>query len=115
MTEGEALSAIRGNEPALAAKAEATLWQVWCRSGIREVDLLLRQGIEAIERQEVEEALALFTRIIERAPDFAEGWNKQATVRYLAEDYAESIATLTPRRSRPARDLRPRRPRRPAP
>jgi len=92
MTEGEALSAIRGNDPALAAKAEAALWQVWCRSGIREVDLLLRQGIEAIERQELEEALALFTRIIERAPDFAEGWNKRATVRYLAEDYAGSIA-----------------------
>ena len=52
MTEGEALSAIRGNDPALAAKAETALWQVWCRSGIREVDLLLRQGIEAIERQE---------------------------------------------------------------
>ena len=86
MTEGEALSAIRGNDPALAAKAETALWQVWCRSGIREVDLLLRQGIEAIERQEPEEALALFTRIIERAPDFAEGWNKRATVRYLAED-----------------------------
>ena len=92
MTEGEALSAIRGNDPALAAKAEATLWQVWCRSGIHEVDLLLRQEIEAIERQEMEEALALFTRIIERAPDFAEGWNKRATVRYLAEDYAGSIA-----------------------
>src|SRR5712692_3004247 len=92
MTEAEALSAIRGNDPALAAKAEATLWQVWCRSGIREVDRLLRQGIEAMERQELEEALALFTRIIERAPDFAEGWNKRATVRYLAEDYAGSIA-----------------------
>ena len=51
MTEGEALSAIRGNDPALAAKAETALWQVWCRSGIREVDLLLRQGIEAIERR----------------------------------------------------------------
>src|SRR5712691_6891611 len=44
-----------------------------------------------MERQELEEALALFTRIIERAPDFAEGWNKRATVRYLAEDYAGAI------------------------
>jgi tetratricopeptide (TPR) repeat protein len=92
MTEAEALRAIRGNDPALAAKAEATLWQIWCRSGIPEVDLLLRQGIEAMERQEMEEARALFTRIIEQAPDFAEGWNKRATVRYVAEDYAGSIA-----------------------
>src|SRR5713101_8127619 len=92
MTEGEALAALRGNDPALAARAEATLWQIWCRSGIPEVDALLRQGIEAIERHQLAEAEALFTRIIERAPDFAEGWNKRATVRYLAEDYAGSVA-----------------------
>jgi tetratricopeptide (TPR) repeat protein len=92
MTEAEALLAIRGDDPALAAKAEATLWQIWCRSGNPELDRLLGQGIEAMERQELEEARALFTRIIERAPDFAEGWNKRATVRYLARDYVDSIA-----------------------
>lgn len=92
MTEAEALQAIRGDDPALVAKAEATLWQIWCRSGIPEVDRLLGQGIEAMERQELEEARALFTRIIERAPGFAEGWNKRATVRYVAEDYAGAIA-----------------------
>ena len=92
MTEAEALVALRGSDPVLAARAEATLWQVWCRSGVREVDRLLREGIEAMERQELAEATALFGRIIERAPDFAEGWNKRATVRYLAEDYAGAIA-----------------------
>ncbi len=92
MTETEALAALRGSDPALAARAEATLWQVWCRSGIREVDGLLEQGIEAMERHELAEAGAVFSRIIDRAPDFAEGWNKRATVRYLAEDYAGSIA-----------------------
>jgi tetratricopeptide (TPR) repeat protein len=92
MTEAEALVALRGSDPALAARAEATLWQVWCRSGVREVDRLLREGIEAMERRELAEATALFGRIIERAPDFAEGWNKRATVRYLAEDYAGAIA-----------------------
>jgi tetratricopeptide (TPR) repeat protein len=92
MTETEALAALRGSDPALAAQAEATLWRVWCRSGIREVDRLLERGIEAIERHELPEATSLFTRIIERAGDFAEGWNKRATVRYLAEDYAGAIA-----------------------
>ena len=92
MTEGEALRALRGDDPALAARAEAALWEIWCRSGIPDVDRLLRQGIEAMERQDLEEAQALFARIIERAPDFAEGWNKRATVRYMMEDYAGAVA-----------------------
>ncbi len=91
MTEAEALAALRGDDPALAARAEATLWEIWCRSGIPEVDRLLRDGIAAMERHELEEAVALFTRIIERAPDFAEGWNKRATARYVAEEYAGAV------------------------
>jgi tetratricopeptide (TPR) repeat protein len=92
MTESEALEAIRGDDPAMAARAEAALWQIWCRSGIPEVDALLREGMEAVERRQLKEAEARFTRIIERAPDFAEGWNKRATVRYLQEDYTGAIA-----------------------
>ena len=92
MTETEALAALRGPDPVQAARAEAALWEIWCRSGIPEIDRLLRQGIEAMERRGLEDAIALFGRIIERAPDFAEGWNKRATARYVAEDYAGAVA-----------------------
>jgi len=92
MTERQALRALRGDDPSRAAVAEAALWEMWCRSGNPEIDALLRQGIEAMERQEFAEAEALFTRIIDRAPDFAEGWNKRATVRYLAGNYAGAVA-----------------------
>ena len=98
MTEAEALAALRSSDPTLVARAEAELWGIWCRSGNPEVDRLLRQGIEAMEGQELGEARALFTSIIERAPDFAEGWNKRATVRYVAEDYAGAIADCGDRR-----------------
>ena len=92
MTEAEALAALRGDDPALAARAEATLWRLWCESGDPEADRLLRQGVEAMERRELDSAIALFTRIIERAPAFAEGWNKRATARYVARDFAGAVA-----------------------
>ena len=92
MTEAQALSILRGDDPAEAARAEAALWTMWCRSGAPEADDLLREGVEAMERQDLHAAEACFTRIVARAPAFAEGWNKRATVRYLAGNYEGSIA-----------------------
>jgi len=92
MTEAEALSILRGDDAAAAARAEASLWAMWSRSGDAGVDSLLREGVEAMERQDLEAAEGCFTRVIAREPAFAEGWNKRATVRYLAEHFEESIA-----------------------
>jgi len=92
VTEREALSALRGDDPVRAARAADLLWQMWHRSGDPAVDSTLRQGIEAMQRQEVDKAEVLFTRLIKVAPDFAEGWNKRATVRFIAKDYEGSIA-----------------------
>jgi len=71
VTEDEALAALRGDDPMYAARAAAVLWEMWHRSGDPQVDAVLRQGIEAMERQEVAKAEALFTRVIEMAPGFA--------------------------------------------
>ena len=92
MTEDEALATLRGDDPKHAARAAAALWELWHRSGDPQVDSVLRQGIDAMQRQDLPGAEALFTRVIEVAPGFAEGWNKRATVRFLAEDYPGSIA-----------------------
>jgi tetratricopeptide (TPR) repeat protein len=92
MTEREALEALRGDDPAEAGRAAETLWLMWHRSGDPRLDRLLRDGIEAMEREDLAAAEATFTRLIEDAPEFAEGWNKRATVRYLAGDYEGSIA-----------------------
>jgi len=92
MTEREALTALQGDDVVEAARAANALWQMWHRSGDARLDGLLLEGIEAMERQDLPAADAALTRLIDEAPAFAEGWNKRATVRYMAEDYAASIA-----------------------
>jgi tetratricopeptide (TPR) repeat protein len=92
MTEHEALGALRGDDVALAARAAEALWQMWNRSGDARLDALLQEGIATMERNDLAAAATTFTRLISEAPAFAKGWNKRATVRYMAEDYAASIA-----------------------
>jgi tetratricopeptide (TPR) repeat protein len=92
MTEDQAYRELIGDDPDRAAQAAAALWDIWCRSGIPEVDRLFRDGVAAMESRKLARAEELFAQIIEIAPDFAEGWNKRATVRYLVEDYAGAIA-----------------------
>jgi tetratricopeptide (TPR) repeat protein len=86
------LKTLREADAARAAQAAARLWELWHRSGDPSVDAWLRQGMEAMDKEEFAAAETIFTRVIERAPHFAEGWNKRATTRFLARDYGGAIA-----------------------
>lgn len=90
--EKEALDALKGDDVELAATAEAMLWSAWCRSGDSETDRVFRAGVEAMQQEKLADAEDLFGRVIEIKPDFAEGWNKRATVRYLRKDFRRSVA-----------------------
>ena len=92
MTEDEAVRVLRGDDADAAAIAASTLWEMWHVSGAPEIDTILRRGIEAMERGDLLAAEALFTDIIRRAPNFAEGWNKRATARYLSGNHAAAVA-----------------------
>ena len=92
MTEQEALTVLRAADPVRAASAAAALWEMWHRSGRPDLDALLRQGIEAMEAQQLAQAEKLFSRLIEIAPAFAEGWNKRATAYYLLGEWRRSAA-----------------------
>jgi tetratricopeptide (TPR) repeat protein len=92
VTEAEALAALRGEDPGRVAQAEAALWTLWCRSGRPELDTELKAAIAAMERRDFAGAEGRLTRLVERAPEWAEAWNKRATVRYLARDYTGAIA-----------------------
>lgn len=90
--EKEALIALKGDDLELAATAEAMLWSAWCRSGDKEVDLIFRVGVDAMQERRLEDAEHAFSKIIVMAPGFAEGWNKRATVRYMRQNFTGSVA-----------------------
>ncbi len=84
--------ALRDPDPIVRAFAERALWEVWSRSGDAEIDRLFERGLTEMRRGESETAVRTFGEVIRRRPEFAEGWNKRATVYYLLGEYPKSLA-----------------------
>ena len=83
---------LRDESPFVRAYAERGLWLLWGRSGDAAVDALMARGTEEMQAGQHAQAVETFTSVIKAKPDFAEGWNRRATVHYLAGDFERSIA-----------------------
>src|SRR5439155_1570724 len=83
--------ALRDEDEVVRALAENSLWQVWSRSGDPQIDALFRLGVEQMSEGAAPAAIQTFTSIIEKKPEFAEGWNKRATIYYLVGEYDKSL------------------------
>ncbi|MGH8766078.1 MAG: tetratricopeptide repeat protein [Burkholderiales bacterium] len=90
--QGLLLKRLRDDDETVRALAERGLWVLWSRSGDAAIDRLMEQGSELMQAGRHDEAVAVFSEVIRRKPGFAEGWNKRATVHYLAGDYRRSLA-----------------------
>jgi tetratricopeptide (TPR) repeat protein len=84
--------ALRDPDGMVRVLAERSLWLVWSRSGDPDVDTLFQRGLEQMQANEAEAAIDTFSEIIRRKPDFAEGWNKRATLYYLVGEFEKSLA-----------------------
>jgi len=80
------------DDPGRLGAAEQAIWEIWMQSGDDEMDELLRQGAMQMQVQQFGAALSMFNTVIATRPEFAEAWNKRATVYYLMGEYARSIA-----------------------
>ncbi len=83
---------LRDESPFVRGFAEQGLWLLWGRSGDAAIDQLMARGTEEMQSGRHARAVSTFSEVIRRKPDFAEGWNRRATVYYLAGDYERSIA-----------------------
>ncbi len=70
---------------------EAAIWTIWTETDDDVVGLLFRRGMEAMANDTPDDALKYFTEVTRRAPDFAEGWNKRATIRFVMGDFPGSV------------------------
>jgi tetratricopeptide (TPR) repeat protein len=88
----EKLAASNGSQP--AERIEQEILRRFNRSGSATSDLLLTWAAEAIEDKDYPLALDVLDQIIVLKPDFAEAWNKRATVYYLTDNYSAALADI---------------------
>ncbi|HMR32937.1 MAG TPA: tetratricopeptide repeat protein [Geminicoccaceae bacterium] len=80
--------------PEAAVVAEAEIWQIWSEIFDAESAELLAEGTAAMATRSWPTALERFDALVERSPNFAEAWNKRATLHYLMGDYPASVADI---------------------
>lgn len=84
----------RQSDPAAARRIASRIWQEWSRSGSASIDLLMDRAATAVGARNAGVALDLLDQITTLAPDYAEGWNRQATLYYNLKDYGRSLGAI---------------------
>ncbi|MEO7940746.1 MAG: tetratricopeptide repeat protein [Burkholderiaceae bacterium] len=86
-----ALARLRDDDPVVRRFAVVLVWRVWGRSGDAAIDALYEQGVALMQAGELSKAVLLFSDIIAKRPQFAEAWNKRATLLYMLDQYDLSM------------------------
>lgn len=83
---------LNDDSPTVRRVAEQGLWVLWARSGDDEIDNLMVKGAVELKIGQVREAIATFSEVIGRKPEFAEAFNQRATALFMNGDFRESLS-----------------------
>jgi tetratricopeptide (TPR) repeat protein len=76
------------------ADTERHIWEIWIEHRDPVVAHAMAHGARALGAGRTAEALDAFTEAAERDADYAEAWNKRATVEFVMGDYDASVADI---------------------
>ncbi len=80
--------------PAMIRSLESRIWRIWLEADDLATQGALMRGTEAMNAGDARTALGSFNAVVQASPDFAEGWNRRATLYYLMGDHAASVADI---------------------
>ena len=70
------------------------IWKIWDETNDPKIEADYHRGLEAMRIGDFVMSIDFFTRVIEKNPDFAEGWNKRATVYYILVQFDKSMIDI---------------------
>lgn len=78
-------------EPNEIQATEQLIWAIWMQHRNVEFTRLMQAGSVAMASGQYDQAIGIFSSLIQKAPNFAEAWNKRATVYFLIGDLSLSV------------------------
>lgn len=78
----------------LGSEIAAEIWEIWLSHDDPGIAHLMSVGISAMTDGKLRVAFDAFDRIVAAAPNFAEAWNKRATVNYMLDDLDASMRDI---------------------
>ena len=82
----------KSNNVSIALEIEMKIWNIWSTHPTRKkLTQSLAKGSDLMSKEELESAYKIFSTIVDSDPNWAEGWNKRATVLYLMGRYQDSL------------------------
>ena len=70
------------------------IWQIWFEHEDSMANSLMTRGVQQMESYSISAALQTFDRLIALKPDFAEAWNRRATIYYQMGEYDASLRDI---------------------
>ena len=82
----------KSSNASVAFEIELKIWNIWSTHPSRKkLTRSLAKGSNLMSMGKLEKSYEVFSTIIDIAPNWAEGWNKRATVLYLMGKYQDSL------------------------
>jgi tetratricopeptide (TPR) repeat protein len=81
-------------DEASAKHVEARIWAIWLQTPSDTAALLMARAKAAVDAQKIDVAIKLLDSVIKLRPDYIEAWNRRATLYYMQNDYARSLADI---------------------
>ena len=81
------------NEKA-AERIAGQIWEEWFKSGSASIDLMMMWAQHAMEQQKYDVALDFLDEVTTLSPNYAEGWNRRATLHFIMSNYSKSMSDI---------------------
>lgn len=85
---------LRLKNEAARVETEERIWAIWCDHPEPQTKAQMSSGIRLLADGKLDQAEAVFGQLIERHPEWAEAWNKRATVYFLQGRDSASIRDI---------------------